>query len=203
MPALNYPGPQQIRLFYTTSPTGFPAIQHQARMNIQVSAGTVIPGTLFSALTVALRGGGSLALNTYIDNWVILMKVMMATAANNTIDYAELWQYPPLSFNGSFVSTYAINVAGTSALAALPAVQNMITFRTIEGGIMKLNFMEGWSGQGAVDTPPFAQAGFQAIADFVISANNGWLGADTSYPFAIKALFPGQNEALFRKRYRV
>jgi len=202
MAELNYPGPQQIRLFYTTTPTGLPSFIHEARYNIQVSAGSVVPGTLFSALTVALRGGGSIALDTYINNWVNLLKVMMSSNANNTIDYAELWQYEPESFNGSFVSAYSINVAGTTALAALPAVQNMLTFRTIEGGIMKINLLESWSGGSDRDTAPLTQAGLQAIADFVIGATNGWLGADTSYPFAFKALFPGQNEALWRKRYR-
>ena len=202
MPALNYPGPQQIRLFYTTAPTSFPSIQHEARYNIRISGGAPAPGTAFGSMTAALKGGGTLALNTYMDNWAILMKALMSNVANNTIDYAELWDYPALSNNGSFVSAYTMNVAGTTALPSLPAIQNMITFRTAEGGIMKLNFMEGWSGIGVIDTPPFAQAGFQAVADFVISANNAWLGADTSFPFAIKAMFPGQNEALFKKRYR-
>lgn len=202
MTALNYPGPQQIRLFYTTTPLTFQPMQHVAKYNIQVSAGSVVPGTLFAALTVALRGGGSLALNTYIDNWVALFRPLLSSNANNTVDYAELWQYEPLSFNGSFVSAYAINLAGTTAIAAVPSGQCIITYRTIEGGIMKQEFMETTLGGSATDTPPFADARYEAIQVFTSGLTNGWLGADTSYPFATRALFPGSNEALFKKRFR-
>lgn len=46
---------------------------------------------------------------------------------------------------------------------------------------------------GSMDTPT------KALADAVTGATNVWLARDTSYPFNAIAMFPGQNEALFKK----
>jgi hypothetical protein len=202
MTVLNYPGPYQLRLYYTTAPTGLTPMTHVAKYNCDFSPAPN-PGDTFASMTVKRRGLGVYNFATYMTDWANLLKPMLSSNANNTIDYAELWKYDVGTFNASFISALGLAVAGTTALAALPAVQNMITFRTLEGGIMKLNILESWSGGSDIDTPPFTQAGLEAIANFVTGTGNAWLGADTSYPFATKALYPGQNEALWRKRYRI
>lgn len=204
MPELNYPGPYQVRMFYSTTPTGFPTLQHQARYNIDLTpSGAIAPGTLFSAISIKRRDAVAETLQAYVDRWVVLVKAMMATAANNTIDYAELWYYDPGTFNAAFVSAYAINVAGTNAGTATGAAEKIMTFRTIQGGTMRLHFEEmAASSGGAPDTPPFALGPDDAIQVMVSGVTNAWLGADTSYPFATIALYPGQNEALFKKRFR-
>lgn len=204
MSELNYPGPYQVRLYYSTTPAGFPTIQHSARYNIDLlGAPPIAPGTLFSAAGVKRRDAVAETLQAYVDRWVVLMKALMASAANNTIDYAELWYYTPLSFNAQYISTYAINVAGTNAGASTGAAEKIMTFRTMEGGSMRLHFEEmAASSGGAPDTPPFTTGADDAIQVMVSGVTNAWLGMDTSFPFATVALYPGQNEALFKKRFR-
>lgn len=202
MPKMNFPGPYEIRLYYTTTPTGMPSFQHIARYNINLTAAPS-PGTTFNLLTVVPNGGAPTTLQAYIDAWVLLVKAAMSSNANNTIDFAELWAYTPLSFEASFVSAYSIAAAGTVGSAATPANEQIITYRTAEGGIMRQHFLE-FAAQGTAvpDTPPFTSASFDAIRTFVTSVNNAWLGRDTSYPFATIAKYAGENEKLFKKRFR-
>lgn len=204
MTVLNYPGPYQIRLKYSTTPTGLVPIQHTARYNINLTGPTPpAGGTLFSALTVIRRDGIPQTLQSYVDAWVALLRPLLASAANNTVDYAELWYYTPGTFNAQFISTYSIALAGTNAGTATGAAEKIMTFRSQEGGIMKLYFEELAASAGGVpDTPPFAVGAEDAIQVFVSGVTNAWLAADTSYPFATIALYPGQNEALFKKRFR-
>jgi hypothetical protein len=188
-------------LFYTTTPPTFQPIVHTARYNIDLDA-AYAPGLAFSAMGIKRRSGTPTGLDAYVDAWIALVQVLYSTNANNTLDFVELWKYAPLSFNADFMSVYAVNLAGTTALGATPAHQSILTFRTLEGGLMKMSFMETVSTGNNVDTPPLASAGLEAIQTFVVSTGNGFLAADTSYPFACRAHLPGQNEALFRKRYR-
>lgn len=202
MPVLNFPGPYEIRLFYTTTPTGVTPIQHSARYNCNLLTSPV-PGTVFSAIQIVLRSGATASLSTYMDAHAARMQPLYPSAANNTIDYAELWHYTPGTFEAEFVSVYPINLPGTNAGTATGSAQQIITYRTMEGGIMKMSFMEMAASAGGVpDTPPFAVAGLEAIQLFTVGNANGFIGRDTSYPFATIAVYPGQNEALFKKRFR-
>lgn len=200
---LNFPGPYEIRLFYTTTPTSQVPIQHVAKYNIDLTA-VPTPGTTFNLLTVVARGGVPQTLQAYVDAWVALLRPLISSAANNSVDFAELWQYTPGTFEASFVSVYAIGLAGTSGGSPILAGENILTFRSLEGGILRMHFEEFTAvAQQARDTPPIANANYEAIRVFVEGTTNAWLARDTSYPFACIALYPGQNEALFKRRLRV
>jgi hypothetical protein len=78
----------------------------------------------------------------------------------------------------------------------------IFTFRTLEGGLMKINIEEGNRASG-ISIAAGALTGTEA--DFVayVVSDDGWfLGRDTSYPIAALYLHPGQNEAIFKARYR-
>lgn len=199
--ALNFPGPYEVRLFYTTNLITVP-LQHQARYNVYVD-GDPDPGTAFADIDVIRRDGSPFALDGEVDDWVDLMKGLYnSTAGIGVIDYAELWKYEPESFDASYISTYPIAVTGTSATAQSPYTQVIVTFRTNLGGIMKISFLETIITQGAVDTLPFANATLDAMADALVAGTVPWVGRDGGYPFACIAAYPGQNEALFKKRVR-
>lgn len=199
--ATNFPGPYEIRLFYTLSISTV-TIQHEARYNLVLTTPPA-PGTLFSAID-ALDGNSVVrALDTWIDAWAALMQPLFSnTAGVSSLDYCELWEYAPASFDATFISTYALGLPGTTAAAAVAAAQNMIVFRTSNGGVMKLNFMETVIGPGAPDTLPFLNAPLDAIADYVVAGTSLWRGRDDGIPFACIALYPGTNEAIFKKRFR-
>lgn len=201
--AINYPGPYELRLFYTTTPTSLTPIQHVAKYNIGLTA-VPTPGTAFSLLTVVARGGVPQTLQSYVDAWVALLRPIISSGANNSVDFCELWSYAPGTFNASFVSVYAIGLAGTSGGVSIAANENILTFRSLEGGILRMHFEEFTAvAQGPRDTPPIGNASYEAIRNFVEGTTNAFLARDTSFPFATIALFPGQNEAIFKKRYRV
>lgn len=197
--ATNYPGPFELRMYYTTSVSTIP-ITHVAKYNCDVEGAA--PGAAFSAMNIKTRDGSNPTLAAYCTTWVNLVKAIISSGGGHSIDYFELWEIDPLSFDGHFVSTLAQGVAGTSGSATVAAGQAIMTFRTTGGGVMKLSFMETVHIVGSKDTPPYANAPYEAIANFIIGGGNGFLGRDTSGPFASIALFPGQNEALFKRRFR-
>lgn len=198
---LNFPGPYQLRLFYTTASASFAALQHVAQYNIALTTDPS-PGAAFSTITAVTGTGGPIVLSTLVDNWVALLRPIFSNSANNTIDYCELWKFTPGTNQSEFVSTYAIALAGQSASPMLASGMVIQTYRTIEGGIAKFYFMESVLTATTRDAPPFAPADMDAIRDFIATTPRPFLGADTSYPFAAIAQFPGQNEALFKKRFR-
>ena len=196
--ALNFPGPYELRIQYIVSVSGVP-LSHEQRLNLDL-VGSPAPGTLFPDIDVVLNGQPAIALDTYVDAWVALLQPFFHTSA--TITLAELWQYTPLSFEASYVSTYDISTAGTSTAAPEPAGQLIWSFRTIEGGTMKISLMEASRPAGVSRQYALMITEEQALSDFITGVGNGFLARDTSFPFAVVAIHPGRNEAVFRKRFR-
>jgi len=199
--ALNYPGPFGLRMFYTTTISSV-AVEHMAEYNIDLTDATPTPGTAFADLDVQLQDLTSDVLSTYCNAWTTLIKPLFNNGAGNSIDRYELWQYDDESFDATFISALSAGTATTGTTAATTAGQVIITYRTIGGGIMKLNFMETIIAVGIRDTPPFANATLDAINTFILSGDNAFLGRDNTFPFASIAMYPGTNEALFKKRFR-
>lgn len=198
---INYPGPFEIRLFYTTTPSGKPAYQHQAKYNCLMD-GTPTPGGAFSGMNILTRSGLTAVLSTAIDAWVTLIKPGFSNTGGNTIDFAELWEYEPNSFNASFISSYSIAVAGTGVANPVAGSEVIITYRTGGGGVMKQYFMESITGHGDTDSPPFASATWEGVRNFTIGTTNWQIGRDGNWPFTAINLYPGQSEKLFKLRYR-
>lgn len=194
MPVLNYPGPYEIRLYYVVG-----GITHSARYNVNLQD-IPDPGDAFTTMNLVERGGGITPANTAVDAWVVLLKPLFHTGV--TFTHAEMWKYEAESYNADFISAYNVNVAGTSASVPVNAAQVVMTFRTVEGGVLKVNLMELSQSEGLPQTYTAMNATYKAIADFVVSVDNWLLGRDTSYPFAFMRMFPGTNEALARRRYR-
>lgn len=199
--AIRYPGPFGLRIFYTMSFSSVP-LQHQMELNIDLAGTPVTPGQLFSDYDIKVRAATTQALDAYVDDWVALIRPFFSNAGGNSIDRAELWEYTPDSFDASFVSTYDIALAGTSVSSTSPSSQGIFTFRSQNGGIMKISLMETVIPAGPTDFPPLLDAARQDLANFVISLNNGFLARDDGWPFALMAFHPGQNEAVFKKRNR-
>lgn len=197
--ALNYPGPYQVRIGYDSTPTGFSTLAHVLQLNVALQSDPA-PGTAFDSITAITSGAGTRALDLAVDDLVSLIQPFYHTSSN--ISTAELWKYEPNSFEASFVSSYDISVNGTSGVVGRAASQVIFTFRSTEGGIMKMSFAETGFAAGSTDFPPFAQASWTALANHIIGTTNVWLARDTSYPFVAKAVHPGNNEAIFKKRFR-
>lgn len=205
----NFPGPYEVRLFYSVNVTGAGGVlQHEQRLNVQCASDPSV-GTAFSAITLVNGYGHNLDLQAVVDAWVAICKPLH-NSGSATFDYAELWKYTPGTFLSSFVSSYTVGVGGTSGSSVVPASQSIYTFRSTEGGILKISLLDTVE---AVNALPKTYAGLsaleKAVADFVLddvpvgyTYGNFFLARDTSYPFGFNRLFNGQNEKVFKKRYR-
>lgn len=199
---VNYPGPYEARFYYTTTPVGLPAITHRSSLNLDLFEEPE-PGTPFSEIYPLLDNGTHAdSLETISEAWGNLWAQPLSDDAGNTVDRCELWKIEPESYEASFISAHTLAIPGTDTGASANSTQMILTFRTKGGSIAKLNIMESVYGGNLPDTPPLTSADLQAIADAFSDGSFPWIGRDNTFPFVFLALYPGQNEAMFKKRFR-
>lgn len=199
--AANFPGPYEVRLLYTASVSSV-VLNHRQRLSCAVAGDDPTVGTIFDNIDVGRRVGGAISLKAAVDAYVDLMKVFYAGSGATNIVSAELWKYATESFDASFVSSYAIGVAGTSGSGVQAANQSIVTMRTTNGGIFKLSYMESVISFAVTDPGTISNAGLEAMVADIEAGNQPWIARDNGYPIVRIAHYPGQNEALFKKRYR-
>ena len=199
--ATNFPGPYQLRIFYEVGPGLYPDMVHVMQLNLALLSDPDL-GTLFADIDVVARIVATHPLATVTDEISALMQPHF-NSTDVTILYAELWKYEAGTFNATYVSSYVIDLPGTGIPASWPAGQLIYTFRTYEGGVMKVSLQETTTEWGnSVSYGDLSQEA-QDFADyFTGDTASFFLARDTSYPFICLARHPGQNEALFKKRFR-
>lgn len=195
----NFDGQYEVRIIYDTVPTGFPIMEHTLTFDV-LPTGPISAGTDFADIEIETRTGAPTALDTAVDAFVTGMIGLYP--ATSTIIRAELWFIPEGTFAGSFVSTYPIDEVGTNATASQVAQQATYTFRSIDGGNGRLQFMEPSIAGNSKTSYPYGSATLNAIPDIITAGSNFIIARDNSFMFANIHLSLGQNERLFRKRFR-
>lgn len=196
--AVNFPGPYEIEYSILVG-----TLTHVIRVNcIATPAPTV--GDAFSAINVMTRTGTPAVLQTAVDGlWDVIRQ-----AYNNAVSCTAvtLWRYP---VSGSLAKTYVsagsvTNPAGSSGSATTQAHQFTPSFRTANGGILKMVLLETvfTSNVKQVLVPNVAGSPDQRLAAYILSGSNWALGRDDSWPIAALYGSFGQNEATWRARYR-
>jgi hypothetical protein len=191
---LNFPGPHQVDIHYAVD-----GLDHVQKLNCELLE-FPDPGITFSDVHVIVRAGTNPTLAAAVDAWVTLIKARFA--ADCEITHAEAFVCGVGNFDRTWLGTYAIGVDGTHAGVYAPASEVTHTYRTAEGGILKLTWEESTIDFFAKTSLGAATSYEAAIRDFVVSDANWILGRDTSYPIAGYNLLYGQNEAIFKRRYR-
>lgn len=203
--AINYPGPYELRIAYLPQIGGVQNIEHTQRLNVSLE-GTPAQGQTFGNYNFNDKNGATgLSLDTLVEAYLAKFNALMRNDCD--VVAVDLWKYPVAqSFDSVFWATYVPTAnVGTSASTAQSAGQDIFTFRTAEGGIMKVNLMESVRVPGA----PVAYASLgvdaKALVDFILDGDGAtfsapFLGRDTSYPFAFIKEYPGTNESLWKKR---
>lgn len=200
--ATNYPGEYTARFLYTTTPATFAPLQHTMELNFNLFEDAA-PGDPASGLHPLYRDGTHIkTLDDVVIEWATLLADCFSSAGGATIDAAEIWKYEAGTFVADFITAVSIAFAGTRVATPVVNSQMIMSFRTTEGGIAKLSLLETPNVAGAPDSPPYAEAGLDALADAFIDGTFPWVGRDNGFPFVSLRLFPGQNEALFKKRLR-
>jgi hypothetical protein len=195
MTVINYPGPYGLRFFYTTTHGN-----HKLELNVEVD-GDPAPGTGPASIDLVQKDSSLDSMANVVDALFDLFKVFYPSA-DNTWDRAELWKYQADSFNADYIATADIADDGTSGSPSVAAGEAIYSFRTSEGGVMKVVFEE--TTQPAGVTQSYADLGTapKAFVDYVLSNDSVPLGRDTSRPISFLHLNIGQNERWFKKIYR-
>ncbi len=190
----NFPGPYVITFEGTVS-----GQSHNYAINLKID-GDPSPGTSETAISTIRRDLSLVNVNTALQALIDLYKVRFST--DYSFGGAQLWKVASQSFEKQFISTLSANALGTNAGTVELAHYSMYTFRTQEGGILKLTHLEDVENAKNQRTYAELGGGEQALVDFIISDQNWVLAYDTSYPIGFIRGSYGENEALFRKRYR-
>lgn len=203
--AINFPGPYQVTIKYTDPGVAGATIQHKQSLNISLVE-PAAQGDVFGNYDINDKDGPTvISLATVIEDWLTIFNVLFDTTM--TIDTVELWKFEtPQSHDATFWSSYTPTAnAGTSAGTGQAASQNIFSFRSQEGGNMKIEAIESLQVLGPPEAYAALAAGNQALVDFILLGDVGvyaapFLARDTSYPFSFNQMFPGQNEDLWKKR---
>jgi hypothetical protein len=191
---LNYPGPYEVRMR-----TRVNGIEHVSKYNCFVTGSPPV-GEPAGNINITQRNGVAITFAAAATNWYNLLKGLFNTTSE-FFDF-ELWKYAANSFSATFVTATGAAGNGASATPATLAGQHILTFRTAEGGIMRLSLMEAIVAGYAVESPPYSTAAIQNIHLFVVGTTNWIIARDTSYPIVGLRWLQGQNEATFKDRYR-
>ena len=195
---INYPGPFEVRIAYTTVASGV-TDAHIVRVSMDLfTVGD--PGDPFSAFEALCRNGSVKALDDWVDDFVDVLQPIFRT--DSIFGSAELWEYTPGTFDASFLSTYLIAAAGTSASATVDDGQAIITFRTATGGSARLDLRETIYGAGQKLGIGAAPALVIAVSNFFIALVSPVKGRDGGFVFTGLNWLPGTNERAFKERFR-
>lgn len=193
--AQNFPGPYGVEIEYIVD-----GVTHNHEVNCSVQ-GSPAAGVDMTTLTVDTKDGvgANLAINVsdYVDE--------MRKNYNVAVQFSQytLWKYDALSTARNFISSEALGVLGTNVSPTVPAQQMTQTYRTAEGGIMRIVLLEHvYDSQGQSALATNTQDGIQTMKNIIVADSNWILARDTSYPIAPLGLSFGENERVWRKRYR-
>lgn len=189
--AINDLAPSFVKLFYE-SPNG------PHTMTIPVDAYE------FAADTWYLRQKGNSTGQIWdflVDEYVDVLRALMDDGV--TFQYAELYT-KSIDEDPTFVTTAALNLAGTSTAGTRPATTLTVSFRTAEGGNGKVVLVDQVRDANLKLLPPsFSGATeVEALADYLVSSSSIVLGRDTSYPIQVTKALTKTNDAL-RKKYNL
>lgn len=190
----NFPGPFEVVIKYSVD-----GVNHLQNLNCNAVTPIGV-GDLPADIDLQTRVGGTVALDAAVTAWVNLLKV--GSSSTLTFDSFDFYSVAALSSVRTFITSGTIGVSGTNVGSYNPAHQKTLTFRTLEGGTMRIVQMETADTSKARVGYAATGAGNQAIMDFVVGTTNWILARDTSYPISALNAIGGENERIFRTRFR-
>lgn len=198
--AENFPGPYEIE--YDLSGWTSPARTHVVRHSV-AAVGSPAAGTLPTAVDIQKQGGATAKLNVVANQLWEFYRLFFPTAI--TCTGYTLWKYIPGTLAKDFISAGAVtNAAGSAGGSINPAHQTTITFRSANGGVMKIVLLETvQTGDTRLTlVPNAAGTPSQKLAAYVMSADNIILARDDAFIVATLRESKGQNERVWREIFR-
>jgi len=198
--AENLPGPYEIE--FDLQGWLSPARSHVLRFSC-AAVGSPAPGSLPTAIDIQKMGGATAKLNVVANQIWAFVRTLYAPAIS-AVGYT-LWKYVPGTLAKDFISAGALTTpAGTAAGAATVAHQTTLTFRSANGGVLKVVFLEtSLTGDTRITLIPNPVGSLIPLfASYVMSADNVILARDDAYPVAALRDSRGQNERIWREVFR-
>jgi hypothetical protein len=190
------PGPYSVTIDYVQT-----SLKHTIELQCDTVGAPAI-GTAPSAVTLRSRDGTGVLLNGAADAFWDLFRVFLpaTTAASSYV----LWKREPGISDKTFISGGDLTTPNGGGVGPVVLCwQAVMTMRTGNGNIMKINAMEPVTG-GSFRLPIAASGVLfaDALATYLLSGDNWVQSRDRSFPVAKLNLALGQNEKTFRARNR-
>lgn len=199
--AINFPGPYEVEFPYNVPLSGV-SVGHVLRVNC-AAVGTPAPGTPASSVNLQTIAGTPATLQACADGLWDRIRIFLNTTATS-LPFI-LWKYTPGTFAKTFITSGTLtNPNGSSSNPNLAAHYLKMTFRSASGGIMGVMVSEDAQG-GDTQIPLAANPagnGYEQFAAYVISSAGWMLARDDSFPLVPYRLSFGENEAIWKKRFR-
>lgn len=197
-----YDGSFELTYYYATTLSSV-SIAHRLTIDVKLDfLNLPAVGSPFSAWPTVLGSGAAGTLDTAANDLLdLLLPFWRPTTEFSRV---ELWRYgAEPSTDKTFQAVLDLAEPGTSAAGVdVAAQQETMTLRTVNGGIMRVQLMEPVSSLTSRQNPPFSPAHFDALRSYLVGTAHPFVGRDDSRPLAAIAWGSGQNEKLFRKRFR-
>lgn len=200
--ALNYLYPNAMKFTYTVGDESHAFLTHTQTIPVIVSSGGTIGADPVDVL-LSTRDGGTVNMQSAIENYLAVLRGMFIT--DTSFGAFELYSYPPDSNDGTFLTSYTSSTyTGGVITVGDPRWTRQIiyTFRTYQGGIAKVNILEGAYTSDAKLTYGALEEDEQDFIDYVLSDDSWLVGRDGGHYLSFLRASGGQNEKLWRIRFR-
>lgn len=195
----NYPGPYEIE--YTLTGWTNPVREHVFRVSV-AAVGSPTPGTLPTAIDIQKRSGATAKLDVVANQLWEFIRLFYSTTFS-CAGY-QLWRYVPMTYGKDFIATGTVTNPIASGSAIVNASQITQTYRSANGGILKIVLLETNQAGDTRTTlvPNPAGTPSQRLAAYVMSGDNIILARDDAYPVNPLRDSRGQNERVWREIFR-
>lgn len=197
MPAFD--GIYELRFTYVVPITGQPTLSHRHTVDVKLAEDPVV-GEDFTTIVALSRLGVEVDLDGAVLNYLNFIKAFYAT--NVDFPIVELWRYPTEGTNATYVSSLELGESGTGASPTSAAWQTTITLRSQGGSIMRVQLMETTTTNNNVESFPTSNVGVNNFAGYLTGGTSPFVARDDTFPLVPLKWSSGQNEKLFRKRFR-
>lgn len=139
------------------------------------------------------------AVENFLTNWVGQFNT------DCTFFSAELWKYAAGSNDAIFLSAFAPTTQPTSGGTYTPAAESIFTARTALGHIVRFIEIEGRATGSAIIPWVADNAGnsTEKLAyDVTVASDSTIVDREGGFPISALRISNGQNEAVWRKRFR-
>ena len=194
----NFPGPYELRFNYTTT-IGTRVRSHQFRHSLDLLT-DIGPGDIFANYDGKTKAGGSSPLSSYAPTIEGLLDDIFHTSSS--FGTVELWKYTAGTFDASFYSEYTLGTNGVSVNNTVEDSEIIITFRSENGGIARVQLEETHFSRGKSQVFDTSDADINALANFLVGGSSMMVARDNGYLFAPLKYHPGENEHYFKKTNR-